>query len=522
MPPLLAGALAALIPTLGTTTLAFGVSAASAIAYGITTVASIGAQFAFNRLRAKKPRGDPQITSFTIKQPIPTRIRAYGTVKLAGALFYEDAIPIQFQPLLIGVVFCEGPVSAFHSWYLNDANAGVVGDAGLNLALPWGTTVSIEGRRGTDTQTVNGLMAGQRGWSTQRLLGLCYGVMLCAQPVRPDKYFQFFYPNGVPTLRAVIDASLVYDPRDGSQTWSNKSTWKFSHNPALIIMDYLTYTRTDSTGRNIPRGMGLPTSKINISSFSAFANICDESVTTAFTINPVDGSVSNTSRSEPRYSCDGSYSMDEEPPEVLNRMLATCDGTLYTLADGTIGIRGGKFNTPAIIITDEQIISCDLGRGNGKFEKFNQLKISTTATNLDYQLVEGAPWENTDDEDANGVLSEELSLPFVSSYSQGRRLAKIAMAKGNPDWHYNSLVCSFAVLGALGEEFVHVTHSTMGIDEDFLVNGFKIRLDNMTVELQLSSISADAYSWDASTEDEAPASATGLVTSTGGPLSVGK
>jgi hypothetical protein len=499
--------------------LGIGELAAGAIAYGIVTVATIGAQFALNRLTAaNKKRGDPQISSFTIRQPIPTRVRAYGTVKLAGALFYEDAIPIQYQPLLVGLVFCEGPVSGFRSWYLNDANAGIVGDAGVNLALPWGTIVSVEGRKGTDTQTVNGLMAGQRGWSSQRLLGLCYGVMLCAQPTRPDKYFQYFYPNGVPTLRAVIDSSLVYDPRQGDQSWSNPSTWGFSRNPSLQIMDYLTYTRTDSDGRQIPRGMGLPKARINLASFTTFANICDEQMASSYTINTLDGSVSETSRMEPRYQCDGSYSMDEEPSEVLNRMLATCDGTLYTLSDGTIGIRGGKWNTPTVIIDDNKIISCDLTQGNGKFEKFNQLKISLTATNLDYQLVEGTPWDNTDDQDENGVLSEELNLPFVQSYSQARRLAKIVMAKGNPQWRYNSLVCRFEVINALGEEFVHVTHSTMGIDEDFIVTGFRVRLENKTVELQLSSISSDDYSWDATLEDDVPPSASGLTNSVGQPI----
>jgi hypothetical protein len=517
MPPLLAGALIALAPSLGAT-IGFGITAASAIAYGVTTIATIGAQFAFNRLRAKRPRGDPQITSFTIKQPIPQRMRAYGTVKMAGALFYEDAIPIQFQPLIIGVIFCEGPVSAIRSYYLNDANTGITGISGGNLALPWAAFVSIEGRLGTDTQTVNGILAGQRGWSSQRLLGLCYSVMLCAQPFRPDKNFQYFYPNGVPTLRSVIDSSLVYDARDGTQNWGTKSTWKFSRNPAWIIMDYLTITRTDASGKEIPRGMGLPKSRMNVASFTAFANTCDERVISGFTINSVDGSVSDTDRQEPRYCCDGSYSMDEDPPEVLNRMLATCDGTLFTMADGTIGIRGGRFELPTVVITDEMIISCDLLQGNGKFEKFNQLKINSVATNLDFQLVEGTPWEDLEDQDANGVLSEELSLPYVLSYSQARRLAKIAMAKGNPEWRYNSLVCTFEVLNALGEEFVHVTHSMMGIDQDFIVTGFKIQMESRTVELQLSSIDAEAYSWNAATEDEAPPSATGIVTSTGDPL----
>jgi lysophospholipase L1-like esterase len=70
----------------------------------------------------------------------------------------------------------------------------------------------------------------------------------------------------------------------------------------------------------------------------------------------------------------------------------------------------------------------------------------------------------------------------------------------------------------LGEEFVHVKHSIMGIDDDFLVTGFKIQLEDRTVELQLSSIDSGAYSWNASQEDEAPPSATGIVSSAGDPI----
>jgi hypothetical protein len=508
MPPLLAPAIAAIAAGAGVT---LSATAVSAIAYGITAIATIGAQFAFNRLSAKRgKKGDPQLTSFTIRQPIPVRTRAYGQVKLSGALFYEDAIPLQFQPLLLGVVFCEGPVEAFTAFYLNESNTGITGSGGSNLALPWGTLVIIEGKLGTDSQAASTILATQRGFSTEHLNGLCYAVMVCNQPFyRPDKYFQYYYPNGVPTLRAVMRTAKVYDPRDTSQDWSLPNTWKYSANPALVVLDYLTYTKLDADGRAIPRGMALPKTRMNIPSFKEFANLCDQLVGTKFSLNPVDGSIINSPRNEARYECHGAYQMDEQPTEVLNRILATCDGTLYTLADGTVGIRGGQWIAPTVVINDDMILSCDLSQGNGKFEKFNHLKISYTATNMDYQVVEATPLEEFDDEDENGVLTEELHLPYVQSNSQARRLAKISMAKGNPQWHYNSLVCTFAAINALGEEFVHVTHALPGIDDDFIVLGFKIMLENMTVELQLASIDASAYEWDAATEDVEPPSPQG-------------
>lgn len=524
MPPLIGPALLAVgvtaefaIPVIGT------VQLASVLAYGITTVATIGAQFAFNRLSANRgrKRGDPQITAITIKQPIPVRTRAYGIVQLGGALFYEDAIPVVYERLIIGIVHCEGPVTQFLNYKLNDTYAGIsaavdTDPSGLNLALPWGTLVAVDGRRGTDSQAPVGQLAFLRGW-TGKLNGLAHSCMVCAQPLgRPDKYFQFFFPNGIPTLKCIIATSKVYDPRDGGQTRGNEATWKFSRNPALIILNFLTYYKTDSKGRKIPRGMGLPRERINVDSFAAFASVCDQVYTTNYSVNPLDGSVGNTPVNEPRYRCDGAYQLDEAPTEVLNRLLATCDGTLFTGPDGLVNIRGGQWVAPTVQITDDMIISCDLSQGSGKFESFNRLKISFTATNMDYQVVEGEPWDDDADILENGVMAEDLSLPYVQSYAQSRRLAKIAMAKGNPQWHYNSLTCTLAALNCLGQEFVQVTHSLPGINGPFLVHSVKLRLDQGQVELQLSSIDPNCYSWNPATEDKAPPSLTGTVVAGGG------
>lgn len=507
MPPAIAGALIALAPELGATLFTIGgtaITAASVISYGVVAGISIGGQFALSRLTQKKPsKGDPQIGQLTVRQSLPPRQRLYGRTKLGGALFTETAFPAPGQSLVLGVVHFEDESDGIESWWLNDANAAInpVLHGGNNLAPPWLGNIVLETRLGTDTQP-NSVILAAGGWDGP-LKGLCYTVMECNQPPRPEKNFQYFYPNGVPSLRVVARGSKVYDPRDATQDWNNKATWKWSRNSALITLDYLTIARVDASGTSIPRGMGLPKSRINLASFIAFANVCDELVPTIYTTDGL-GTVVSALGSEPRYSCDGLYSLDEAPTEVLGRILATCDGTLSTLADGTVGIHGGKWAAPTVTIDDSMILSADFSQGNDKFESFNQLKIQITSSNLDYQLVEGSPWDDFTSQSESGVLSQELPLPMVQSYSQARRLAKIAMAKGNPAWRYTSLVCSLAALNALGEQFVHMTHSLPGIDDDFLVVGFKFNTAAMTCELQLASIDATAFDFDPASEDLPP------------------
>jgi len=65
--------------------------------------------------------------------------------------------------------------------------------------------------------------------------------------------------QGLPSITLVLDGKNdIYDPRDGTQ--------KFTANPALILLDYMTSPRY---------GFGIPLSRIDTQSFSDAANYCD-------------------------------------------------------------------------------------------------------------------------------------------------------------------------------------------------------------------------------------------------------
>jgi hypothetical protein len=58
------------------------------------------------------------------------------------------------------------------------------------------------------------------------------------------------FPQGLPKLNALVKGKKVYDPRlditvaggSGSHRTYDESTWEWSDNPALCILDYLTNT----------------------------------------------------------------------------------------------------------------------------------------------------------------------------------------------------------------------------------------------------------------------------------------
>ena len=104
------------------------------------------------------------------------------------------------------------------------------------------------------------LVASMPNWtSSHRLDGVCY----IAAHYGYDKEGMW---SGVPQLTVQVRGKKVFDPRDNTQTFGTVSTYKYSDNPALCFLDYIT---------NNEYGKGLTESQINMPTFSSAANVCD-------------------------------------------------------------------------------------------------------------------------------------------------------------------------------------------------------------------------------------------------------
>lgn len=462
MPPIIAGALVAGAASVGVT---LGATTATILAYGITTAATLGATFLLGQ--PKKQKGDPQ--QVTVKQALPPRLGSYGWVKVAGAVGFLEA---QMGALYQLVIHGAGEWGGIDEWWLNDKNAHVV--AGAVSSLPWGSNITIESHLGAAGQTASAmLMAAFPGvWtSDHRLRGLAYSVIRYGWV--PEKVFGKVYPNGAPALRVVARTARVYDPRSLATG--------FSENPALCIRDYLTH----------PRGFKIDPALIDDASFSAFANICDQAVSRA------------AGGTEPRYRVGFTYDLTQEPREVLRTLLQSCDAEIYPTASGKVGIRGGAWEVPTVTLTADHIRTYSYEQGNDRLAAFNRLKLTFTHREADYQPVEIEPWEDLAGQAEVGVLSQDLTLQQVPSFTQARRLGKIFSAKGNPR-HRLTLQTSFAGILALGERCVHVVLEELDLDDDFLIERFEIAGDLSGCEITLASLSSAAYAWTTAEEGSAP------------------
>lgn len=417
----------------------------------------------------------------TVRQSVGPRWRFYGANKLGGLLWFFESTE---GALYSGTTLNEGQISAIQEVWLNDQQVTLDG-SGYVIEAPYarpGDTASARllFKYGLPSQSAHAeLVSAFPGvvTSDHRLRGVA-NVLTRFDEVVAEKIPEV-YPQGNPSVRIVANCSLVKSVRTGTTVYSN--------NPADVIYDYLTAV----DGAGFAYGAGKLESQIDLASFQAFADLCDELV-------PL-----KAGGAAKRYTINGGYALNEEMRAVLTRMCAACDGDLYINGAGKMAIRGGRWVEPTLTLDSAlgHIMTGEFRQGQSALAAFNELNFTYVEPTQDYMDTEGDRWLDTDNIALRGkVLSSHLDLVMVQSHAQARRLAKIHTAKNNPEW-VGTIVTNFYGFNALGEDTIRVKFSPLGIDATFLIQSIKI-LDDLTgVQISVTSLQGSAYGWDAELEE---------------------
>lgn len=457
---------------------------ATAIGIGVLAAGAIGVSLLAGALTPGVQQPKPSERQTTIRQAVGARVRFYGRVKVGGTLWFFDTAA---GALYVGITLNEGEISAIVETWLNDAEVTI--DSGTNWVtapdqyLINGDTdpvARIYYKLGTDTQTVHAALdsAFASVNAAHRLRGVA-NVLAVFLEVDSEAIAEV-YPQYVPQLRAVIDASLVKSVRTTGAVI-------FSDNAADVIYDYLTAV----DGAGFPYGAGYRESQIDLASFQAFADLSDQAVALK-----AGGTVA-------RYKLAGGYGLNERIRDVLPRLLRACDAALYMTAEGKLAIRGGEWIEPVLTLDDGlgHIISAEFRMGQSALAAFNELTVTYTEPTLDYQEAEAQVWQDTDNIALRGrVLPAQLDVLWAPNHSQARRLAKIHTKKSNPRWA-GTVITNYYGMNAVGEATVNVKFSPLGIDESFAINRIEFLPDGSGVKLDISSLGPEAYEWDAATEE---------------------
>jgi len=447
-----------------------------AVGYGLSAVSSL--------FRPKPSIPSAEDGRLAVRQPTAPRQAGYGRARIAGAyMCYEERAGSSFDV----VAFHDGLIDGVERHFLNDEEVAVV--AGVVQATVDGAyaggTVRFRTNLGPTPNVAFSETVGNLSdiWTTQhRGDGVAQIELICQSVGQQD--IARIYPSGLPTPSVVARLQKVFDPRDASQAWGNKASWKWSDNPILCLLHFLT---------DAAAGMAMSyEQRIEpaLASWIAAANVCDELV-------PLKGG-----GTEKRYRCGGWFYLDSDPIEVVDMLITCCDGWIAQRGDGALVARAGKFYSPTVTFSEDHILEFSTQRYVGDEDAVNELIVGYT-TPVNYADVEAPAWIDEEDKAARGKdRIQNVRLTWCQSRSQARRLAKRQVRRSNSAARGWIRVNMFGH-AAMGERFIRIQNAALPSLADITAEVTRIEFDvaSMTMTIAYVEMSAVIDAWDAAAEE---------------------
>lgn len=406
-----------------------------------------------------------------VNQPITAHRIVYGQVRVSGPLVFTHSRAIgssdKLDMLHWVIVLAAHEVEEIGDIIFNDVVVPLDGN-GDATSEPYkrdGTVyASVYKHLGFIDQTADSVLVANSGgqWTSgHRLRNLAYlHVQL--------RYDDVAYASGTPNISAIVKGRKVYDPRSDTEGWSN--------NAALCILDYLI---SDF-------GLGASVDEIDMESFIAAANICDETVAT------LDGT-------EKRYNCNGVVDLSDSPRDILEQMLGSCAGFLVHTG-GKWRLQVGAYNTPLKTFDQSFLRDAVVMRPHrSRRQIFNTIKGAFVSPDHNWQSTD-YPAVSTNfyiAQDNGEEIISTLDLSFTTSHTMAQRIARIALEqiRRQRQIQYPANLAGFQV--AAGH--------TVAVDlPRFGLDGLPCRVTNwqmvedMGVDLTLDEDGETVYAFDAS------------------------
>jgi hypothetical protein len=350
--------------------------------------------------------------------------------------------------------------------------------------------ISIQGFFGLDNQSASSLLDETTNWtSDHKLSGLAYVALRF-------KWNQDAF-SGLPEVRVTVRGKKIYDPRldstkggSGSHRQDDSTTWAYSANSSLVLLDYL---------RNSRYGKGLPNDafETNYDSFKTSANTCDTQVT------PYSGATSDINLFETNAVIDSEKKVLENVRELLVPMRAIFN---YTQGKYKVIIEGT--GSSQLLLTKDNVVSEVKLQGESKSEKYNRVIGTFTNPEKDYQsdTVSYPPFDDSAldpadqhatmlSDDNNTLLERSFDMLQVTSPYQAEEICENILKRSRNNLKAEVTVTSEALNLSIGD-IVTATYDTAGFSaKPFSVMSLAINSDS-TVTLGLEEHQDNFYTWE--------------------------
>ena len=323
------------------------------------------------------------------------------------------------------------------------------------------------------------------------------------------------FGGGIPPMAFVIKGKKVYDPRKAGHTFGTESTYEWSDNPALHLLDYLTNTtyglkatadeflETDTVGSFLQAanhcdvGNTITTATVNGAVTSSTSVVIDSASTNTLidvghsvTGTGISGTVKVVKRvsntltlssavsvadgvtltfNEVAYTSNGFTNMTADGQGVIEGLLSSCAGKLSYI-NGKFVMFAGVNRSATLSINDDNLLApIQITTKQTTGETFNSVKSIYVDANNKYVATDSPTYEDSTflsqdtpsgESSANYKKVLELQLPFTDTNTMAQRLQKSALLHQRKQVTVNVL-CNINFLKLQPNDWVYVTNERL-------------------------------------------------------------
>jgi len=407
----------------------------------------------------------------------------YGTAATAGNLVYREAYGTNNKFLSLIIVVAGHEIESFGKFTFGGVEVQFSGD---NAIGDFAGVMQRFVHLGTDDQTVDtDLDAASTKWtSAHRLRGIAYYHLKLTHD--PEKFKQ-----GLQNPVQVIEGRKIYDPRlddtnggVGPQRRNDPTTWTFSNNPVLCVIDYLRGVRVNNTvGFNdgkVIAGVGVSDTRVDWANVIAEANICDEVVPVKrgmFDSGFDTGFDAESTQTQIRYTCDGIIDPAQDHRTNLDQLLSSMAGNLV--------YQTGKWRVYAAApraaiesrTTDQIVGGVSYDSKASIASKSNGVRGVFLSADEDFKPRDYAPLQPASflAEDGGNEAWLNLDLPFTNDAVRAQRISKIYLLRSRFE---KRLDVSFMSVGLRDQamDTLNFTYEPFNIsNQKFLIQNWGIK-----------------------------------------------
>jgi len=240
-----------------------------------------------------------------------------------------------------------------------------------------------------------------------KLAGTTFSAIMCKSIALEHRHKVYRWRGafglGEPAFSIAGRWDRAFDPRDEAQDIDDRSTWKFTRNPALIWARFRTH----------PYGRNKPMDSINWEKVAEQANICDQ------TVVGIQGS-------QPRYQCGISVPESKERAMAEAEILLAADAMIMHDGQGKAYPKVGYYEAPSLTLTRSRDIMAMASREatDGEMETDGVI-VRYIDPAFGYQPQPSAPWMNPIYY-KEGTTPRYLTVDVLAcqNHNQAMRLAK--------------------------------------------------------------------------------------------------